>query len=113
MKPFKIRAHNHITNFFVMEKVSSLDDIRTLMIKVTCANLCEKAWSGQCKNCFFVPKSTSKSTKCKECKIKSNRENYERRRARRLLMKAKNEKRSRKNLKRKLSRSVTKVSIKI
>lgn len=84
-------AHNNIAKYPVLEKVSSLEELRVAMIKIVSLNLCEKAWKGLCKNGFYVAKSHNQGNECKECKRISKREKYKKdRAARRLNLRSKN-----------------------
>lgn len=78
------------------------------MIKVTCLNICERAWQSLCKKGYFIPKSAHSDKICKECKIIIKRE----KRKKKYLNSVKKKKKNSSYVKRKLSRFIKKVNMK-
>lgn len=81
----QIRAFENIVNFHVMDKITSLEDSRSAIMKITSASLCSRACNGFCRNGYFLRKVHSSSDKCRDCERKVRKEKKnERRKAFRL-----------------------------
>lgn len=90
----------------LLDKVTCLEDVRLAMLKLVSLKVCEMASQGQCENGFFLPKTRSKSAKCKECQIVHRRKKHnELRRERLLFKKQQNIEEKYKNLKQKVKKS--------
>ncbi|XP_051165749.1 uncharacterized protein LOC127284389 [Leptopilina boulardi] len=83
----KIRVNNRISNFDIINKISSIEDLRFLMITLMSLKLCTRAGTAICENGVFLP--TRRSEFCKSCAIKVHKEKERQRRKEKLLDKHK------------------------
>ncbi|XP_043466792.1 uncharacterized protein LOC122501418 [Leptopilina heterotoma] len=106
----EIQAYNQVAKFPVMDKVSSLEDLRLGMIKIVSLNFCERAVRRICKNGYFIPKPFSRSDKCTDCKVIIRREKRKQlRTANRLLKRSIDQKNKAKNNRQRLIRALRKI----
>lgn len=77
---FQIRAYDYVSNYFILEMITCLEDLRSAMMTIVCLKLCAKAWTGACENGFFVYKPLSKANKCESCLIRTGLREEEKRR---------------------------------